>query len=67
MNTIKIKSTHQKTQGNFVLINESDFDADKHELLNAPKKETAKEKKARLALIANDPNHEQAIDTNANP
>lgn len=61
MNTLKIKSTHAKTQGNYVIINESDFDPKKHELLGSEeKKETAKDKKARLALIAtNAPKDEQ--------
>lgn len=32
MSTIKIKSTHPESQGAFVVINEADFDAEKHEL-----------------------------------
>jgi hypothetical protein len=34
--TIKIKSTHPPTQGDFVEINESDFDPAKHERYEAP-------------------------------
>ncbi len=38
MAAIKIKSTHPESQGDFVLIEEEDFDAEKgHELLDAPK------------------------------
>jgi hypothetical protein len=33
MATIKVKSTDKKSQGDFVLINEEDFDPDKHERL----------------------------------
>jgi len=31
--TIKIKSTDEKSQGKFVVINESEFDKEKHELI----------------------------------
>jgi len=33
---VKIKSTHPETQGAFVEINETDFDAEKHELYVEP-------------------------------
>lgn len=37
MNTIKIKATDSKTQGDFVIINECDFDSKKHELYEVSK------------------------------
>lgn len=36
--TVKIKSTHPESQGPFVEINESDFDAKKHQRYEEPKK-----------------------------
>lgn len=48
MDVVKIKPSSED-QGEFVIINKCDFDKEKHELL-APVKETAKDKKARLAL-----------------
>lgn len=33
--TIRINSTHPETQGDFVIINKDDFDADKHEMFDA--------------------------------
>jgi hypothetical protein len=35
MDTIRIKSTDEASQGPFVVINSEDFDADKHELFDA--------------------------------
>lgn len=50
--TVKIKSTDENTQGKFVIVNECDFDSNTQELYSdKPKRETAKEKKARLALV----------------
>lgn len=43
MTAIKIKSTHPESQGEFVLIEEADFDPEKgHELLEEPKKARTK-------------------------
>ena len=36
MAVVKIKSTHPETQGDFVLINEEDFNPEKHKLLSEP-------------------------------
>jgi hypothetical protein len=58
MGTIKIKSTHPESQGPFVIINESDFDADKHALYvegdadaNGDGKVTVAEIKAKLDAL----------------
>lgn len=40
LETIRIKSTHPETQGQFVNINKDDFDAEKHELFDASVRET---------------------------
>lgn len=32
MNTLKVKSTHKESQGEYVIINETDFDKAVHEL-----------------------------------
>lgn len=36
MDTIRIKSTDEGTQGPFVIINKEDFDADSQELFDVP-------------------------------
>lgn len=47
MTTVKIKPSH-KSQGDFVVIDKADFDAAKHELLDAEAK-TAKPRKTDKA------------------
>lgn len=50
--TIRIKSTHPPTQGDFVEINESDFDPALHQLFDVaaePIDEKAPDKKAKKA------------------
>jgi hypothetical protein len=49
MTTIRIKSTDEASQGPFVVINESDFDADKHELFDAPTADPAAPAKPGIA------------------
>lgn len=49
MNTLKVKPWG-KDQGDFVLINESDFDADKHQRLDEEKPEAvSKSKKSKTS------------------
>lgn len=43
--TVKIKSTHPETQGDFVEINETDYDAKKHELFEEGDAPAAKQPK----------------------
>lgn len=38
MDTVKIKSTHPETQGEYVVINAESFNHEKHELFDPPKK-----------------------------
>ena len=44
MKTIKIKSTDRKNQGDYVLINEADYDAKKHTKFEAENKKANKKK-----------------------
>lgn len=44
METLKIKSTDPKTQGDFVIINAEDFDPAIHELLEQTAKASKKDK-----------------------
>ncbi len=56
MEVLKIKSTHQESQGDYVLINAADFDEKIHEMFDgeapkapkAPEKMTVKELQAAL-------------------
>lgn len=55
MAVIKIKSTHPESQGDFVLIEEEDFDAERHEIYDpegAKKAEKATVAELRDALTA---------------
>lgn len=55
MNTIRVKPWG-KDQGDFVVINEADFDPLKHELLTAePKKAAEPKKPAKAAEPKSDP------------
>jgi hypothetical protein len=49
MGTIKIKSTDKASQGDYVLINEEDFDPDKHEKLTEKQATAADVKDAKAA------------------
>jgi hypothetical protein len=53
MGTIRIKSTHPETQGEFVVIEENDFDADTMEYFeasDAPKRSQGRPKKVDVDL-----------------
>ena len=48
--TIKIKSTDEKSQGKFVVINESEFDKEKHELLEVKPRKPRSPHKPKLPV-----------------
>ena len=49
MATIRIKSTDKATQGDYVVINEEDFDPEKHEKLTEKQATAADAKDAKTA------------------
>lgn len=53
--TVKIKSTDVETQGDYVEINETDFDAEKHELYVEPVPASLAEAAAAEAAAAEKP------------
>ena len=64
MAAIKIKSEHKESQGDFVLLNEEDFDPNKHELYDETSLDANKEKKSKKEPKSKlDPN----IATDQNP
>lgn len=51
MSTVKIKSTDPKSQGDYVIINESEFDSKKHELFEEEQKAGTFDRAAALEYL----------------